>query len=201
MTAIDLALRAWCCAMLCAIASQCEPEPAHAQEPLASLTLARACVAEIDIGGRDDECVLMWSVLRAKGGDEALERNAIAYNSLLRKGDVNGSRGWVLALTADGNEPAGWPGTLRWEHWRDRWLGKLRAAERFVAAPLRHPCPQATQYGGRCDTPEHACDEVPPNWTRELCGRPLDYFAQAYWSVRRGRTIAVADAAKGRARR
>jgi hypothetical protein len=170
-------------------ASQCGP--ARAQEPNASLTLAIACVAEIGLEGRVDECLLMWSILRAKGGDEGLVISAIAYNTLLRRNDRSGARAWVLNLTADGNEPAGWPSTLRWENWRDRWALKLAAARRFVASPPKHPCPRATQYGGRCDDARHACDVVPKSWVRELCGQPLDYYAQAYWSIG-ARTIDVA---------
>ena len=178
--------------MLCVIASQCGN--ARAQDSTA-LTLARACVAEIGIEGRDDECLLMWSILRAKGGSVA--KVATQYNTLLRRNNAADPRAWVLALNAQGTKPNGWPSTMSWALWRGRWLDKLATAEKFLAAKPKHPCPAATHYGGRCDDDKHACDAVPSHWRRELCGQPLDYFAQAYWSVpRRGKTIS-ADAAGG----
>lgn len=161
--------------------------------------LGRQCVAEISLSHRVqvpkhqrprqklEECELMWHIQVDKVGRDprALRSHLRRYNSLFKRKQTR--RQWVLELTADGAQPPSWPDHARWDNYDETWHGIVGAAELFLAGERRHPCPEANQYGGRCDDLDHACDEVPVCWKRQWCGRPPEWWSQAYWTRPHGR--------------
>ncbi len=193
--------------------------PAQARNTTMAELLGRQCVAEISLSPRMavskelrlrqklEECQLMWNVQADKVGyDPAdaevwparLADHLLKYNSLFKRKETH--RQWVLELTADGAEPPSWPKQrAKWEHYDKTWLAIVDEAELFLAGERRHPCHEANQYGGRCDDSEHACDAVPICWKRQWCGRPQEWWSQAYWTRPNGRAcprvISASDAA------
>lgn len=160
------------------------------------LLYAQQCVAEISLSFRTkvakraglrqkkEECVLMWSILRGRAETAGTSEPFMIrkYNTLFKKKDPH--RKYVLFLNASLEEPAHWPRKLAWQHYETTWSEIYEHAQRFDAGEIRHPCPRANQYGARCDDDEHACDEAPPCWQRQWCGRPQNWWSQAYWTER-----------------
>lgn len=159
---------------------------ALAQEVLFDLLLAQMCVAEIGLTGKNEECQLMWSVLEGRSfrSKKSFRYMVNNYNTLMRR--RKGGREWVLGLNAESSEPNHWPQKDKWVVWRPAWQGRLETARKWLADKPPHPCPRAVHYGARCDNHKFACDEVPACYVRVWCGKPRDYFAQAYWHVPKG---------------
>lgn len=177
-----------------------------------ALWLARACVAEISLAFRQEvpkkkrlkqkleECRLMWWIQLEKAEAKGIDMVAQVkqYNSLFKTKPH--SRRYVFHLNPEGTEPEGWRANADWGVYRDTWLNIYEAAKEFSLDPGKHPCPAATEYGGRCDDNQHACDQTPVCWERKLCGRPLEWWSQAYYKAdyrtcRRGATIPASVAA------
>jgi len=126
----------------------------------------------------------MWWIQFARVAEDfsRLWRQVKRYNTMPRTG--RGARAhWILRLGPEGMPPATWPDDRRWSKYGPRWQRRLGLARSFVADPGKHPCPEAKHYGGRCDDDVHACDPAPSCWVRVWCGRPVDFYAQAYWST------------------
>lgn len=132
-----------------------------------ALLLARTCVAEISFTDDPRECEIMWTInqTRASAKKWSLEKQTKKFNSYWRCGKKkNGykpkcyyqhrNRPWIKYL--DGPEkPKGWPSTMSWDIFCDKWLVMRAAAERFVASrkPLYHGCDDAIDYGAPGETP------------------------------------------------
>ncbi|NIR31711.1 MAG: hypothetical protein GWN84_20840 [Gammaproteobacteria bacterium] len=193
---------------LVAATGRAAPQVSTAERPPLAVALGRQSVAEIDLPAdedrADDESWLMWHINRARAlsRGQPLARQVRRYNTMPRT--RRGSRAaWVLRLGAGVDPPPTWPSDRRWSKYGPRWQRRLELARRFVADPGTHPCPEATHYGGRCDDDVHACDPAPWCWQRVWCGRPRDYWAQAYWATPQGERCAAtvpADVAAGRER-
>lgn len=173
-----------------------------------ALRLGRQCTAEVSLAyrlqvpkaarGRQklEECRLMWHILATKvdyHGPKLFEL-VPAYSAAWKRRD---KRDWIFHLLSLDAAPAGWPQNLRWDVYAPSWGQILAAARAFIRKPGRHPCPRATQFGGRCDDADHACDEVPVCWQRQWCRRPTEWWSQAYWAARSCPAVIPAQEASG----
>ena len=160
-----------------------------------ALMWGHACVAEISLAYRLEvpkkkrlkqkleECRLMWHIQldKAKAKGIAPTEQVTKYNTLFKRSKSR--RLYILQLNANGDRPADWPNTTVWENYRDTWLAIYEEAKKFSVDPGKHPCPKAKEYGGRCDNNQHACDKPAPCFRRALCGRPIEWWSQAYYEV------------------
>lgn len=150
------------------------------------LTLVVGCVGEIDFPEEPSECLLMWHIQGAKVAYEpkAVARQVKKYNAIFRR-ESERSR-WVRSITLDGRRPEHFPADLTWQRpmvnkgysRRQSVLRIAKAARAFLDGLSKHPCPKATQYGGRCEVKRGACDPPPPCARRVHCGDTL----QAYYN-------------------
>jgi hypothetical protein len=127
------------------------------------------------------ECRQMWHVLGAKVDyqPQALWQLVPSYNALWKRKGTN--RSWIFNLLSLDTAPEGWPQNLNWGRYAPISAAMYRAAQAFVRDPGRHPCPKANHFGGRCDDSNHACDTTPSCWSRQWCGKPHNWWSQAYW--------------------
>jgi hypothetical protein len=170
-------------------------EPVSAADD-AALLYAQQCVAEVSLSFRMEvpkadrvrqkieECKLMWHILRGRAGRASLSDQDMVrkYNTLFKR--TESRRHYILYLNPQLIEPKGWPVTEKWDVYAGTWQKIYEAAQTFVAKPSSHPCPEANQFGGRCDDADHACDHTPDCWTRQWCERPSTWFSQAYYTGR-----------------
>lgn len=181
-------------AVVFVVAAAAVPIHTQASQDLA-LLYGQQCVAEISLALRQkvakpqrvrnkiEECNLMWSILRDRADRAGVSEPWMIrqYNTLFKREDS--WRHYILHLTPTTMQPERWPSTMDWQVYRTTWSRIYASAQKFVAVGTRHPCPKANHFGGRCDDDDHACDER-PCWERQWCGRPKEWFAQAYYKAR-----------------
>lgn len=169
---------------------------AHADEPkysndLTVLTLAQACVGEIDF--RDpSECWVMWHInlelqqkRLKKDPSWHLVDQLRAYNSAFK---IQTPRTvWVQELNLDRTAPPHWQEEAgSWDRFEPRWHAMIELARDFVDSPGKKPC-EANAYGGSCyNNPKGACDHTPTCWIQVIChSKKQKPFAQAYYVAKR----------------
>lgn len=155
-------------------------------EDLTVLTLAQACVGEVDFED-PTECWLMWHINAdlAQARSKHLVEQLRAYNSAFKV--MTPRTLWVLELNLEGEKPIHWsPHAPSWERLAPRWQQIVDMARDFVEDPGRHPCPSANAYGGSCLDPKGACDHAPTCWVQVVChSNRQKPFRQAYYAARR----------------
>ncbi|MDP6424607.1 MAG: hypothetical protein QGG14_07680 [Planctomycetota bacterium] len=153
------------------------------------LLLAMTCVAEIDLQGSPDECVIMWSINErsAERRGVSLERHTRQFNAYWRNARARRGRPWIEQLDATDRQPADWPSRRSWERERPKWHRYVEAAERFATEHFKGQqhtaCARADDYGGDPDDGKHADDAAPCAQARRVRGCVAE-ARQAYWDTR-----------------
>lgn len=141
MTAIDLALRAWCCAMLCVIGASTCGAKAQDAEPL--LVVAQVCYLEATWQPHDCAAIVAVAKVRAA-------RVGKPWMAVLRRYSALDS-GTPRAREVLGFTWSDMPD--RGTQWNREWAALRELVKRIDAGEVRNPCPGAEHWGGTMDTP------------------------------------------------
>lgn len=181
MTAIDLTLRLWLGAMLCAIgASTCGNAKAQDAEPL--LVVAQVCYLEATWQHHDCAAIVAVAKVRAARVGQpwlsVLRRYSALDNATPRAREVR-ALGWH-------DMPDRGP------RWNRDWSALRSLVQRIDAGEVPNPCPGAEHWGGTMDAPR----------ARMLRVECMPATANTFYRLG-PKTISAADAAatKGRATR
>lgn len=162
------------------------PPRAYAQVRVGDqLALARVCASEIGLhaAGTDvhtAECAAIARVLA--GRSSTIASAAARYSGRVFDRDRAGGRAWVVFLDAEGREPAHWPRSVRWSHFRARWLALYAAAGRIVRGELADTCVEDVDHWGmRSGVDLERAQRF--GWTEVDCGATRN----AFWRARRRR--------------
>ena len=206
MTAPDLALRAWCCAMLCVIASHCGT--AHAKEGTSALAvaLARVCANEDSrplrpvrdggtAGEMTEDCQAIYQVARnvaqLKGCSVLAAVRSLAPHVSGIKPSTNPRHKLYGSLPARGIErPPTWVDSKHgpWVVYAPHWAAFRAAVERMTQLDADGPCEGAPIAWG-CEADAHIARSR--GLVRVACGH-----RNQFW-VRPPKTIAADVAAGG----
>ncbi len=140
------------------------------------LLLASAMVAEGDWDSVVDHAAIAhvlarrWRQAQSRHGwsfREMIQRYCTAFDTRIQP---NARQRWIRNLGWNGEEPIGWPASASWDP--EKWKSVHETVEAFDRGELRDPCPGATHWTGRTDTPG-------VSWRRIRCSGPT---ANGFWS-------------------
>ena len=86
-------------------------------------------------------------------------------------------RRWICGLVESAGRPEGWPASLAWPRYRQRWIDTIAHAHKVIAHEVALPCDERPEHwGGAMD--DHRARRA--GWRRIRCApRVLNHFWRA----------------------
>ena len=122
---------------------------AHLDVARAELALARVCISEIG-WEPGEECAAIHAVIvdRAERMGIPYMQALCAYASRSCSPGRTDARRWIAHLDASLERPDGWPASLPWSRYRERWAAALDLAGHVLGGRVTSPCELAPHHWG-----------------------------------------------------